>query len=1161
MKAQKIAVHLVRGKRIFKPIKNSFKQWQNRFDLIGASSYYRLLTINLTFSGLMETLDTTLFIDLYRHMLASRKADAVQADAAQRGEAFFYIPSSGHEAMVARAPHWTATYWIHCHYRDRALMLARGVTLTDVLLELLGKTGSPSAGRRMPGFACNRALNLLSAPTCVGNGALQAVGVAQVVKDDASNPVVYCGIGDGGTQEGEFLEAVAEAVRSQLPVLFVVQNNRYALSTPSKGRTFFSLPDGEATEFYGLPILRANGTDAVETYGVFGEAVAAVRKTRGPQIVVLNVERLMSHTNSDDHTLYRSAEDIRHMRENADPLLILAEQLIAAGVPEAQLKEIEHEINHELDVAFSAARQAPNAAVEFSAKKPLPERLTSAASEQRTDGDALTMLEAMREVFRARLGADKTVCLYGEDLEDPKGDVFGLTRGLSQAFPGQVVNSPLSEATIVGAAIGQSFAGKKPVACIQFADFMLPAFNQIASELGAMWWRTNGQWECPVILMAICGAYRPGLGPYHAQTFDATFAHVPGLDIFMPSTAPDAAGLLNAAFESGRPTVFLFPKNLINDRSVCSAADAAAQFVPVGRARISRPGQDLTIVSWGSTLPLCEKTADTLEEAGASVEVIDLRSLSPWDEEAVIASAQKTGRLLVVHEDNHTCGLGGEVMATVAEKSTVPVKMARVTRHDTYIPYLFETQIEVLPSFRTVFEKAAELLDYSLTWQKPVEEADGYVTVNAIGSSPSDKTVKITELLVKAGQTVSAGELLAAVEADKATMEISTPVGGTIEDLFLAEGDSVDVGTPLARIKTEETGQIKKPVTRENTGTPILEKRLPPATKEIQPAVVAQKPVVISSIATVLGSRHILNDELLSGHGEWDSEAIRSRTGCEERYWITGDENVETLAVQAVRDLLEKEQLTIRDIDALVCATGTPLAMTPSLACRVLKELSPAKGEVQMQAHDVNAACSGYMYALQNAVDILRDDPAKKVIVITAETLSPMVNHEDQKTVALFGDAATASLLCCETRKGNVNVLLDRPVLSATGVDQKVLYVPNMGSGEVIEMEGLTVFKLAVRKMIDMLAEACTARGIQVDSLDKIVPHQANERIIEAIRKTIKCPPDKMFNHIRKYANTSSNTIPFALVELMPQMEAGSLIGLTAFGGGFTFGAAVIEKQ
>ncbi|MBM4152489.1 MAG: transketolase, partial [Kiritimatiellaceae bacterium] len=569
----------------------------------------------------MDNSTIQLFIGLYRHMLASRKADAMQADAAQRGEAFFYIPSSGHESMAALAPHLKPTDWLHCHYRDRALLLARGVTQKDLMLDLLGKSGSPSEGRNMPGFACNRQLNLLAVPTGVGSNTLQAVGVAQAIKN--SDDIVYCGIGDGGTQQGEFFEAVAEAVRSHLPVLFVVQNNRYALSTPSKGRTFFSLPQGNAKDFFGLPILHVDGTDTINTYRIFGEAVSTVRKTRGPQLVVINIERLTSHTNADDHTLYRSAEDIREMREKSDPILILAKTLIASGVPEAQLKEIEHSVNHELDAAFTEARKTSNAKVELSAKKPLPAKFISKESEHRTDGDALTLLESLRAVLRSRLEADPSVYLYGEDIQDPKGDVFGLTRGLSTAFPQQVINSPLSEATIVGAAIGQALAGKKPVACIQFADFMLPAFNQIASELGAMYWRTNGQWECPVILMTICGAYRPGLGPYHAQTFDATFAHIPGLDVLMPSTAPDAAGLLNAAFESGRPTVFLFPKNLINDRTVASSSNAAHQFVPIGKARITRSGKDLTIVSWGSTMPLCEKTAEALQTAGASVEVIE----------------------------------------------------------------------------------------------------------------------------------------------------------------------------------------------------------------------------------------------------------------------------------------------------------------------------------------------------------------------------------------------------------------------------------------------------------------------------------------------------------------------------------------------------------
>ena len=514
----------------------------------------------------------------------------------------------------------------------------------------------------------------------------------------------------------------------------------------------------------------------------------------------------------------------------------------------------------------------------------------------------------------------------------------------------------------------------------------------------------------------------------------------------------------------------------------------------------------------------------------------------------------------MVHEDNQTAGIGGEIAATIAENAGDAVQIARVVRPDTYIPYDYSCQIEVLPSYKRTLEKCCEMLDIDLHWDKPVEEDAGSVTVKAIGSSPSDETITIANLAVSAGDTLAEGDLIAAVEADKASMDITAPVSGTVSKVLAEEGDVLRVGTPLVVIASDEAAQLK-PLTKEDPGTPIMERRRA-ETVEAAPSRVAveQKPVYISNIAPVLASRHLTNDELLQGHGEWDSEAIRKRTGIENRYWISEDETVQTLAVKAARNLLETEGLQVSDLDAIICSTGTPLTMTPSLACQVLHALSPEKGEVMLQAHDVNAACSGYLYALQSAYDILSNDPSKKVMVITAETLSPMVNHDDQKTMALFGDAATASLVSCEQRPGNIGIKLSRPVLAATGVEEKILYVPNMGSGEFVEMEGLTVFKLAVRKMIDMLDNACRANGITADELDKIVPHQANERIIEAIRKTIKCPPEKMFNHIRKYGNTSSNTIPIALAELIPEMDSNTRIGLTAFGGGFTFGAAVIEK-
>ncbi len=1096
-------------------------------------------------------------IDLYRPMIASRYTDQLQSAAAQRGEVFFYIPSAGHEAAAALAPHLIDADWLHLHYRDRALAYARGVSYETVFYGLFSKEESNSAGRRMPAFPCDPALNIMSTPTLVGSNVLQAVGAASTIKDGAENPFVVVSVGDGATQQGEFYEAVAEAVRSNLPVLFMIQDNRFALSTVTKGNTFYSLPDGEAETFYGLPIHRIDGSDAAAALGKFGAVAAELRATRGPQIVVFNVERLESHTNADDQTMYRTEADLKHATENADPCANLRDHMLADGVDAEAIKAVEDEVKKQVDAAFHTARNGTTPKAALTAKKPLP---TPRAEYLGTaDHRELSMLEAMREALKIRLGNDAKTTLMGQDIEDPKGDVFGLTRGLSQAFPNQVSNAPLAENTILGMATGQALAGGHPVAFMQFADFLPVAYNHILSEIGAMYWRTNGQWESPVLVMSIAGGYRPGLGPYHAQTMESICAHVPGVDVFMPSTAADAAGLLNAISESGRPSVFFFPKSLINDRSNTTSADIAKQYVPIGKARIARAGQDITLVSWGGAMPVVERTAVALAEVGLNAEVIDLRTIFPWDEETVLASVKKTGKLIVVHEDNQTAGMGGEIVAAISEK-TSDIQVARVTRPDTYIPYDYACQIEVLPSYKRTLEKCCELLEVDIHWDKPVEEEAGTVIVKAIGSSPSDETITIASLAVNVGDALAEGDLIASVEADKASMDISSPVSGTVAELLAEEGDVLTVGTPMVKIASDEAAQLK-PLTKEDPGTPVMERRRTSAAAAAgRVAAVEKKPVYISNITTAFGSRHLTNDELLQGHGEWDSAAIRKRTGIENRYWIDGDENVETLAVKVARELLEKENLQISDIGAIICSTGTPLSMTPSLACKVLHALSPEKGEVAMQAHDVNAACSGYMYALQSAYDFLTNRPDKKVIVITAETLSPMVNHDDQKTMALFGDAATASLISCEQRPGNIGVKLNRPFLSATGVEDKVLYVPNMGSGEVVEMEGLTVFKLAVRKMIDMLDNACQERGISVDQLDMIVPHQANERIIEAIRKTIKCPREKMFNHIRKYGNTSSNTIPIALTELLPTMENDKLIGLTAFGGGFTFGAAVIEK-
>lgn len=1101
-------------------------------------------------------MNTELFKELYRIMLTSRKLDQMAESLAHQGEVPFYVPSCGHESTAMLAPHLKEFDWLHCHYRDQALALARGVEPLTVLYGLLGKSESNSSGRRMPGFSSCKALQLLSSTTVVGNSALQSCGVAASVKDRPEHPVVLCSMGDGCTQEGEVMEALAEAVRSELPVLFLIQDNGYALSSKTSGKTFYSLPGGEVKEYLGRPVIYVDGTQPETVYEVLGKTVETMRKDRKPQIVVMRTERLTSHTNSDDHTMYRSAEEIAHIKETADPVRILAESLQKAGV---NLDPIEKQVDEALSRQLQQARTGTNPADACDVKKPLPPELCDPAREYRGTGEKkLSMLEAMRTALRNQLAASPKVSLYGEDIEDPKGDVFGLTRGLSKQFPEQVRNSPLSESTIAGVSIGRALAGEQPVALLQFADFMPLAYNQLFSELGSMHWRTNGDWEAPVILMGICGGYRPGLGPYHAQTPVSMAAKIPGADVFVPSTAADAAGLLNAMFASGRPSIFFYPKNLLNDRSVATSEDIEKHLVPIGRARTVRTGRDITFVSWGSTMPLCDRAANALEEAGISAGLIDLRTMIPWDVEAVMAAGEKTGVLLIVDEDTHTAGLSGEIAATVSELSAGKIRVGRVTTADAYVPYNFGAQLATLPSFKSVMEKAAALLEWDIAWEQQVREEGNEIIVNAIGSSPSDETIKITQLHVKTGDRVEAGTLIASVEADKATMEISAPAAGQVSEIFLNEGDAVTVGTPLVKIHTAESAAAR-PVTEDNPGRPILTKR---AASKVKPAVKTKseaQPVILSSIYSQLGSRVMTNEELVKRCPGWSPDDIVQRTGIMKRHWIGEDENVLTLAVAACRKLLAAEHIDISDIDAMICSTGTPLSTTPSLACRILKELSPEKGELLMQAHDINAACSGFLYAMQQANDMLVHDPDARILVVTAETLSPILNVTDPGTYFLFGDAATASLVSCEHRKGNINARVSRPVLSALGEAPEILYVPSLKSGEHVMMDGLPVFRMAVKKMIMMLERACAADGITVNDLDMIVPHQANERIIEAIRRAIKFPTEKVYYFIRDYGNTSSNTIPLALESIIPKHGDTKKLGLTAFGGGFTFAAGILE--
>jgi len=1124
-----------------------------------------------------ETLES-----IYFAMVTARRIDLIEQSYAARGEAFFHLSSSGHEGTAALAPHLRPQDRLHCHYRDKALMLLRGVPSYQFFLALFNKKESYSMGRQLNALMGAPEKGCIGMAGPVGNNALHAVGMAMELKNGPERPIVLCAMGDGTTQEGTVSEAIALAASETLPVLFLIEDNAFAISTTTAGKTFFSRKDGDVGEYYGVPIVRVDGRDVTGAYEAFGEAVRAVREDRSPLIVIFATERLGSHSNADDHRLYRTADAIEEMAERSDPVKFLRVDLLASGVEEAEVDRREEEIAARLEAEAKLAQRSAEPEAEPEAKRPLSKELMSERGEYRGGGsEDLTMLEAIRTVLDARLAKDPRVSLYGEDIEDPKGDVFGVTRGLSSKHPGRVVNSPLNESVIVGTSIGRALAGGRPVAFIQFADFLPIAYNQIFSDLGNLHWRTAGGLSAPVILMVSAGGYRPGIGPFHASTMEALAAHTPGVDVFMPSTAADAAGLLNAAFESERPAIFLYPKNQLNDRSRMTSADAAMQIVPIGKARTVRRGKDITIVGWGNTVPLAEKAAERLASEGVEAEVIDLRSISPWDADGVVASAAETGRLIVAHEDNHTAGFGAEVAATVAERTGGGVRVRRVTRPDTYVPCNFANQLEILPSYKRILEASVELLGGNVTWKREERESTGIFDVPASGSSPSDESVTVVEWKVKVGDRVKAGDLLAEVEADKAAAELKSQADGTVKALLVSEGDTVKVGTPIVRLDlaSESEDTPIKPLTREDPGVAVISGlALGRGTPAAEAGLVAAGPrgvaekrsarlgspakddvAGIAGIAVRKGSRTVSNEEIARLCPSWTPSDIEKRVGIKERRWIGEGESVVSLAEEAAIELIDSLGGKTAGIDTIVFATGTPLFMTPSMAALLQHRLSLRYGAWNCRAYDLSAACTGYIYALRNAWEQLNSSSESRILVVTSEVLSPLVDLRDPGTAPIFGDAATATLLAGPESGLPVKAWVRRPYVTAAGESGGILRVPSGGRGDSIFMDGPKVYLEAVKMMAAAIGSVCGEAGLAASDVDMFVPHQANQRIINAVRQRLKVDAAKVYSNIRSNGNTSSSTIPICLSELLGRAERGEKWVLSAFGGGFTSGAALVE--
>ena len=734
---------------------------------------------------------------LFETILTAREIDRVEEELVRQGHAFFQVSATGHEVAAAIAAHLIPDDYLHLHYRDKGLLLARGLPIEEFFLSLLCRSDSHSGGRQMSAHFSARDLNILSMVGPVGNNALQAVGVAAAIINHSKDPIVVCSVGDGTTQEGEFLEAIAEASREPAPIISLIEDNGLAISTRTTGKTFFSnLTDGE--KFQGIPVAIVDGTGVPEAPDKFAEIVRHVRVHRSPVIAVCSVRRLCDHTNADDQFRYRGCEEVAQCIADYDPVPSLERHLLLQGFSECEISELKQQVVNVVRQAKTQALAAPEPTIDFEAKRPLndvgPETTIISASV------SITMREALNGVLRHLLETDSRVLLFGQDIEDPKGDVFGVTRDLSTEFPGRVSNSALSESTIVGTAIGRALAGQRPIAYLQFADFLPLAYNQIASELGSIYWRTRGQWECPVIVMIACGGYRPGLGPFHSQTMEAIAAHVPGIDVVMPSNAADAAGLLNAAFASGRPTLFFYPKAVLNSADDSSKIRPASQIVPLGKARFLQRGNHLSLVTWGAAVQECRRAVDELTRAGFGVDFIDLRSLSPWDSDAVLESASRTRRLIVVHEDNSTCGFGAEVAATVAEKIEEHVVIRRVVRPDTYIPCHFRSQRAILPSWERVLKVAAEILGSRLSWAPITQDDDSLVSIRAVGSGPADDLVEVVAMRVSVGDRIHCGEVVAEPDAAKSVVDVVSDVDGVVAEVAASQGNSIRGLLPLFKV-------------------------------------------------------------------------------------------------------------------------------------------------------------------------------------------------------------------------------------------------------------------------------------------------------------------------------------------------------------------------
>ena len=675
----------------------------------------------------------------YRTILLSRRVDDKEIQLKRQNKIFFQISGAGHEAiLVAAGLALKPAYdWFYLYYRDRALCLQLGMTATEMLYSAVGAAVDPnSGGRQMPSHWGHKKLNITSVSSPTGTQFLQAVGAAEatlrakqnVVKDDQfkGDDVVLVTAGDGTTSEGEFWESLNSASNLRLPVVYVVEDNGYAISVPVEVGTAGGSISEIVKSFPGLYVQTVDGCDLLASYEVMQKAVAHARARKGPAFVHAKVIRPYSHSLSDDEVMYRPAEE-RDADAARDPLTRYPKWLLEEGyVTEEELAKIRDEVDAEVLAATDDALAQPQpgaSTVHFGVYSPDVDP-TSEQFDTEDDpqfaGEPTTMVDLLNACMKDEMRRDPKILIFGEDVADVsreqnlgkvkgKGGVFKVTWGLQKEFGGsRVYNTPLAEANIVGRAIGLAHRGFKPVVEIQFFDYIWPAYMQIRDELATMRWRSNNVFSSPVVVRTTYGGYIRG-AIYHSQTGASLFTHCPGLRVVCPSTALDANGLLRTAIRCDDPVLFLEHKHLYRQTYNKGPYPGPNFMIPFGKAKIVKDGADVTLVTYGATVQRALVAAREVAERGIDVEVIDLRTLSPWDRETVFASVKKTGRVIVAYEDSLSWGYGAELVAAIADECfawlDAPVK--RVASTDTFVGYAPQLEDAILPQVSS-FVKAYE---------------------------------------------------------------------------------------------------------------------------------------------------------------------------------------------------------------------------------------------------------------------------------------------------------------------------------------------------------------------------------------------------------------------------------------------------------------------